>query len=62
MASWHVNTVRVPLNQDCWLGDDGLPKFGRVSGYRKAVRKWVSMLHRWGMAVVLDLHWSGPRG
>jgi endoglucanase len=62
IVSWHINTVRIPLNQDCWLGDDKLPKFGTRSGYRKAVRKWVSILHRAGLVVVLDLHWSGPRG
>ena len=62
IASWHVNTVRVPLNQDCWLGEDGLPRFGDVSGYRAAVRKWVAILHRAGLAVILDLHWSGPAG
>jgi endoglucanase len=62
IASWHINTVRVPLNQDCWLGDDGLPAFGRVSGYRRAVRRWVSTLHKAGLVVVLDLHWSGPEG
>jgi endoglucanase len=62
IAKWHVNTVRVPLNQDCWLGEDGLPAFGRVSGYRAAVRRWVSTLHSAGLAVILDLHWSGPDG
>ncbi len=62
IASWHVNTVRVPLNQDCWLGEDGLPRFGNASGYRAAVRRWVSTLHKADLAVVLDLHWSGPAG
>jgi endoglucanase len=62
MARWHINTVRVPLNQDCWLRQDGLPRFGTVRGYRRAVRGWVSRLHRAGMAVILDLHWSGPAG
>jgi endoglucanase len=62
IASWHVNTVRLPLNQDCWLGEDGLPRFGNASGYRAAVRRWVSKLHKVDLAVVLDLHWSGPAG
>src|SRR5436309_1587352 len=62
IASWHANTVRLPLNQDCWLGDDGLPAFGTVAGYRAAVKRWVALLHRHGLAVVLDLHWSGPDG
>jgi hypothetical protein len=62
IASWHINTVRLPLNQDCWLGEDGLPRFGKTSGYRRAVRRWVAALHEADLAVVLDLHWSGPAG
>src|SRR5687768_3158510 len=46
MASWRINTVRVPLNQDCWLGDDGIPKGGLTAGgYRDAVAAWVATLH-----------------
>jgi endoglucanase len=62
IASWHVNTVRVPLNQDCWLGEDGSPAFGTVAGYRAAVKDWVDTLRAAGLAVILDLHWSGPAG
>jgi hypothetical protein len=62
IAGWHVNTVRVPLNQDCWLGEDASPSFGTVGGYRQAVQDWVNTLHAAGMAVILDLHWSGPAG
>ena len=62
IASWHINTVRIPLNQDCWLGEDGLPRFGKTSGYRAAVSRWVTALHEADLAVVLDLHWSGPAG
>jgi len=63
MASWRINTVRVPLNQDCWLGDDGIPKGGlTATGYRDAVAAWVATLHDAGLVVVLDLHWSGPDG
>src|SRR5437867_5617622 len=67
IARWHVNTVRIPLNQDCWLGDDGLPRSDRwthrtARGYRRAVHAWVEILHRHGLAVILDLHWSGPGG
>lgn len=25
IASWDANAVRVPLNEDCWLGIDGQP-------------------------------------
>jgi hypothetical protein len=62
IASWNINTVRLPLNQDCWLGDDAMPAFGDVAGYRAAVQDWVAKLHAAGIAVILDLHWTGPNG
>jgi endoglucanase len=62
IASWHINTVRVPLNEACWLGLDGQPAYGDVEGYRSAVRAWVSKLHHAGLVVILDLHWSAPSG
>src|SRR5213076_513437 len=67
IASWRVNRVRIGLNQDCWLGDDGAPKSDdgtqrTAAGYRQAVQDWVTLLHQHGLAVILDLHWSGPDG
>jgi hypothetical protein len=60
MASWGVNTVRIPLNQDCWLGTNGKPAGGlTASGYKAAVQSWVRTLEQHGMAVILDLHWLG---
>src|SRR3954449_3031732 len=49
IARWHANTVRVPLNEACWLGVDGQPAFGDVDGYRAAVRSWVAKLNRAGL-------------
>jgi hypothetical protein len=62
IARWKINTVRVPLNQACWLGEDGQPAFGDVNGYRAAVQDWISKLHAAGLAVIVDLHWSAPNG
>ena len=62
IARWKVNTVRVPLNQACWLGEDGQPAFGDVNGFRQAVQDWVAKLHAAGLVVILDLHWSAPNG
>jgi endoglucanase len=60
MKRWHVNAVRVPLNEDCWLGINGATH--RFSGprYRRLVRGYVHRLHAAGMYVVLDLHWAAP--
>ncbi len=63
IASWKINTVRLPLNQDCWLGDDGLPSGGlTVAGYRQSVENFVDALNQVGIVAIIDLHWSGPNG
>lgn len=63
MAEWKINTVRLPLNQDCWLGDDGLPAGLLDSdGYRSSVENFVTALNSVGIVAIVDLHWSGPNG
>jgi endoglucanase len=60
IAAWHVHVVRVPLNEDCWLGINlPNPAYGG-SAYRKAVASYVHLLEQNGMDVILDLHWSAP--
>jgi hypothetical protein len=59
IASWHVNAVRVPLNEHCWLGlSDVLPQYSGYN-YRQFVRNYVKLLNQYGLYVILDLHWSG---
>lgn len=60
MKSWHVNAVRIPLNEDCWLGINGVK--GQYSGraYRRAIVNYVHLLHRYGMYAELSLIWAAP--
>ena len=58
MVSWHINAVRVPLNEDCWLGINGVVTGGAT--YRNQVVRYVHTLQSFGLYVVLDLHWSAP--
>lgn len=66
LASWHINIVRIPLNQSCWIGDNGYPRHDNTDqdltsdGYKDAVADWVRKLHDHGIATILDLHWSAP--
>ena len=62
MVTWGINAVRLPLNEQCWLGVEGAPAYGTVAGYRAAVRTWVDALNAHGIVVILDLHWSAPVG
>ncbi|MGY1661068.1 glycoside hydrolase family 5 protein [Geodermatophilus sp. SYSU D00705] len=60
MAAWSgANTVRVPLNEQCWLGLGVDPAFGGPN-YQDAIRDFVDLLRAQGFAVVLDLHRSAP--
>jgi endoglucanase len=62
MTAWHVDAVRLPLNEDCWLGINGVdPQWGGAA-YRAAIGGYVATLHRAGIRVILDLHWSAPGG
>ncbi len=60
IASWHANAVRVPLNEDCWLGIDSQPSYRTVSDYQQVVEQFVADLNADGIYAILDLHWSAP--
>ena len=60
IAAWDADAVRVPLNEDCWLGLNGEPSYGTVAGYRQSVEDWVTALDADGLYAILDLHWSAP--
>ena len=62
MATWHVHVVRIPLNEDCWLGINGVNPLHSGPSYRRAIRRFVSRLEANGMNVILDLHWNAPGG
>jgi hypothetical protein len=60
MTSWHINVVRVPLNEACWLGLPSVNAQYRGAPYRQAVTAFVRRLHAAGLYVIVDLHWNAP--
>ncbi len=60
IASWHVNAVRIPLNEHCWLGINGVKARYAGANYRKAIMAYVRLLHRYGMYAELSLIWAAP--
>lgn len=62
MAAWDVNAVRIPLNEDCWLGINGVrPRYSGMR-YRAAIKRYVGLLNAEGIVAILDLHWNAPGG
>ncbi len=67
IASWNADAVRVPLNEDCWLGINGQPNSNEgaeppltVAGYRESIENYVADLNAHGLYAILDLHWTAP--
>jgi endoglucanase len=67
VASWNANAVRVPLNEDCWLGINGQPNSSEgppepltAAGYQQSVEDYVKALNAHGLYAILDLHWTAP--
>ena len=59
IKTWNVNAVRVPLNEDCWLGiNSSSPYIGQT--YRDAIIAYVNLITSNNLAVILDLHWNAP--
>ena len=61
-AEWGINAIRLPMNEDCWLGlNRANPK---TSGpvYQKTFVAFVEQLLGSGFVVVLDLHWTSHTG
>ena len=59
MLTWHITIVRVPLNEDCWLGINGEPANGTsAQQYRQDIAKYVNLLSANRLKVIVDLHWN----
>lgn len=62
IVSWHANAVRIPLNEDCWLGINGVRPQLSGANYRAAIADYVRRLEFFGLTPVLNLHFSAPGG
>ncbi len=60
MKRWKVNAAFVGLNEDCWLGINGVP--GRYGGaaYISAIVHETKSLERAGIYPIIGLFWSAP--
>jgi endoglucanase len=59
MKRWDINVVRVPLNEDCWLGIN-TPRGRGGAPYRRIVERYVHALGAAGLYVIVDLHVAAP--
>lgn len=55
LISWHINAVRILLDEYCWLGIDGEPHSMSVDAYRKDIESFVAMLNAAHIEVILAM-------
>jgi endoglucanase len=60
LAWGHVNAIRIPLNEDCWLGINGVNAMYSGTTYQTAVTAYANKLHAHGIFTIVDLHWNAP--
>ncbi len=59
---WHANLIRLPLNQDYWMGCGNANNGNKpvtVAAYQGMVQSIVNFCSQNNAYVILDLHWSG---
>ncbi|NUR72427.1 MAG: cellulase family glycosylhydrolase [Hamadaea sp.] len=55
MKAWNIHAVRIPLNEDCWLGTFGTPS---GSTYQTAVKAYADLLVANGITPIVEMHWN----
>jgi hypothetical protein len=61
MKKWGLNTVRIPLNEDCWLGINTVDSSVGGANYQTPIMDAVDLITQTNsMYVILDLHMSAP--
>lgn len=61
MLAWKgFNAIRLPLNETCWLGINGVDAAFSGAPYVAAVVSYVTLLRAQGVYVILDMHWNAP--
>ena len=58
IADWKANAVRIPLNEECWLGLSNIKPEYAGANYITAVKDLVAKVEAYGMTPILDLHWT----
>jgi len=60
MRDWNINSVRVFLNEDCWLALNGVAIAYAGTVYIEAIKNFVALLEHNGITPILDLQLAAP--
>ena len=60
MVSWKINSVFIGLNEDCWLGINGVKSQYGGQNYINAIKAEVSAAEANGIFPVVGFFWGDP--
>jgi len=67
MKAWKINVVRLPINEDCWVGANGYPTTDpsdppvmTPQKYQGDLSRWVNTLVANNIAVQVNMHFYAP--
>lgn len=61
MGAWAINAVRIPVNEQCWLGINGLPIAGySAAQYQATILAYGQSLVAANIIPIWDLQWAAP--
>nr|BFE61925.1 cellulase family glycosylhydrolase [Dactylosporangium thailandense] len=58
MRTWKIRTVRVPLNEECWVGTSNVQAAYGGANYQNAVKAYVNLLVSNGITPIVEMHWN----
>jgi endoglucanase len=58
MRTWKIRAVRVPVNEECWLGTSDAPAEYSGATYQAEVKRYAALLIANGITPIIDLHWT----
>jgi hypothetical protein len=58
LKDWGVTMVRIPVNEDCWLGRNGLPASLTAADYRGQIASYVRLVVAGGLNALVDAHFA----
>jgi hypothetical protein len=58
MRAWNIRSVRVPLNEECWLATADVQAAYAGATYQTEVKNYVNLLISNGITPIVEMHWN----
>jgi len=60
MTGWRINAVNIGLNEECWLGLNGVSARDGGPAYQHAIVAYTHVLESFGIYPLISLFWEAP--